>query len=125
MIKYLMIGVGGFLGAVARYWVGGLVYERMGVRFPYGTFVVNCSGCFLIGLILTILTERTHLHPKWRYLIPIGFIGAYTTFSTFEYETLMAVRDGQWVTGLLNVVLSVIVGFIFVWLGAVSGKVVG
>lgn len=122
MIKYLMVGLGGFLGAIARFWLGGYVYERMGTKFPYGTFVINISGCFAIGIIMSLLTERTHLSPNWRYLIPIGFIGAYTTFSTFEYETLMAVRDGAMMIAWLNVLASVIFGFIFVWLGIVCGR---
>ncbi len=117
-----MVGIGGFLGAIARFWVGGYVYERMGTKFPYGTFVINVSGSFVIGLVMSILTERTHLHPNWRYLIPIGFIGAYTTFSTFEYETLAAARDGAWAVALANVVLSVAFGFVGVWLGMVAGR---
>jgi len=121
-VKYIMVGIGGFLGAIARFWVGGYVYERMGTKFPYGTFVINVSGSFVIGLVMSILTERTHLHPNWRYLIPIGFIGAYTTFSTFEYETLAAARDGAWVVALANVVLSVAFGFVGVWLGMVAGR---
>jgi fluoride exporter len=122
VMKYLLVGAGGFLGAIARFWLGGYVYDRLGTRFPYGTFVVNCSGCFAIGIIMAILTERVHLHANWRYLVPIGFIGAYTTFSTFEYETLMSFREGAFVTGFLNVFLSVVVGFIFVWLGMICGK---
>ena len=122
MLKYLVVGVGGFLGAIARYMLGTYIGSRYGVRFPYGTFVINMSGCFLIGLILTLLA-RTTASQYWRYLIPIGFIGAYTTFSTFEYETLRAVQDGQVTTGLLNVALSVIVGFVAVWAGAAVGRV--
>jgi fluoride exporter len=119
-----MVGIGGFLGAIARFWVDGFVHRKMGTRFPYGTFIINISGSFLLGFIVTVLTERTHLNPNWRYLIPIGFIGAYTTFSTFEWETLGAIRDGQlWIAGL-NVILSVVVGFIAVWLGVVSGRYV-
>ncbi len=123
-MRYLIVGLGGFLGAVARFWIGGLVYDRTGTRFPYGTFVVNCSGCFLIGLTMAILTERTHLSPNWRYFIPIGFIGGYTTFSSFEYETLMAMRDGALMIGFLNLGLSVALGFICVWVGMMCGRAV-
>jgi fluoride exporter len=122
--KYMMVGIGGFLGAIARFWLGGLVYQKMGTKFPYGTFVINISGSFLIGFILTILTERTHMSPNWRYLIPIGFIGAYTTFSTFEWETFGAIRDGAFLVAGLNVGLSVVLGFIAVWLGMISGRFV-
>ena len=123
MLKYLIVGVGGFLGAVARYIVATYIGSRYGVRFPYGTFVINMSGCFLIGFIVTLLA-RTTASQYWRYFIPIGFIGAYTTFSTFEYETLRAVQDGQFTTGLLNVAFSVVVGFVAVWARAAIGRVV-
>lgn len=122
MLKYIAIGVGGFLGAIARYALGVYIGSRYGVRFPLGTLVINVSGSFLIGLILTLLA-RTTASAYWRYLIPIGFIGAYTTFSTFEYETLRAIQDGQVMTGLLNVGLSLVVGFIAVWVGASIGRV--
>lgn len=124
MGKYVMVGIGGCLGAIARFWLGGLIYQKMGTRFPYGTFVINISGCFLVGFMVTVLTERTHLNANWRYLIPVGFIGAYTTFSTFEFETLAALRDGQLLVAALNVALSVVVGFIAVWLGVIAGRVV-
>lgn len=119
-----MVGVGGFIGAIARFWVGSYIGARMGTRFPYGTFVINISGSFLIGFILTLLTAKAHLSPNWRYLIPVGFIGAYTTFSTFEFETLRSIQDGQFVIASLNVVLSVLLGFIAVWGGAVAGRAV-
>ena len=122
MLKYIAIGVGGFLGAIARYALGVYIGSRYGVRFPLGTFVINVSGSFLLGLILALLA-RTTASAYWRYLIPIGFIGAYTTFSTFEYETLRAIQDGQVMTGLLNVGLSLVVGFIAVWAGASIGRV--
>ena len=123
-MRYVIVGLGGFLGAIARFWVGGLIYDRMGTRFPYGTFVVNCTGCFLLGLAMAILTEKTHLSPNWRYFIPIGFIGGYTTFSSFEYETLMAMRDGALMTGFLNIGLSVALGFLCVWVGMICGRAV-
>jgi fluoride exporter len=122
LLKYLVVGIGGFLGAIARYALGIYIAGRYGVRFPYGTFVINISGSFLIGLIMVLLA-RTTASVYWRYLIPIGFIGAYTTFSTFEYETLRALQDGQFMAGFLNVVLSLVVGFVAVWAGTVIGRV--
>jgi CrcB protein len=122
LLKYVMIAMGGAAGAIARYLLGTYIGSRFGVRFPYGTFVINISGCFLVGMSMAVLS-RTMASPSWRYLIPIGFIGAYTTFSTFEYETLRAIQDGQLATGLLNVAMSVVTGFIAVWLGDALGKV--
>jgi CrcB protein len=124
LLKYVMVGIGGFAGAVARFWLGGYIGQRTGTKFPYGTFVINCSGSFIIGLVVTLLAERTHWSPNLRYLIPIGFVGAYTTFSTFEYETLRAFQDGQIVVAALNVGTSVIAGFLAVWLGVVAGRAV-
>lgn len=113
-------------------WYGGLLrrrrpicarsLHRWSLRAPLGTLIINVSGSFLIGLVLTLLA-RTTASAYWRYLIPIGFIGAYTTFSTFEYETLRAIQDGQLMTGLLNVALSLVTGFIAVWAGAAIGRV--
>lgn len=124
MVKYLMVGVGGFLGAIARFWLDGFVSERLGTGFPYGTFVINCTGSFLIGLVVTLFAERAHWNPNWRYLIAIGFIGAYTTFSTFEYETLRTIQSSEFLIGGLYVGLSVVVGFVAVWLGVVAGGLV-
>lgn len=122
MIKYIVVGAGGFLGAIARFWLGGVIHDRLGTRFPYGTFVINCSGCFAIGVIMAVLAGRTSVHPYWRLLIPIGFIGGYTTFSSFEYETFMAMREGALAVALLNVALSVVAGFLCVWMGMACGK---
>jgi CrcB protein len=122
MSKYLVVGIGGFLGSILRFWVGGYISQRMGARFPYGTFFINCTGSFLIGFVITLLAERGQWNPAWRYLIPIGFIGGYTTFSTFEYETFRSVQDGEILMASLNVCLSVVVGFVSVWLGVIAGK---
>jgi fluoride exporter len=123
-MKYLMVGIGGALGSVVRFWMGSYIGDRFGSRFPYGTFVINMSGSFLIGLVITVLADKTQSSGNWRYLIPIGFIGGYTTFSAFEYETFRLFQDGQILTAGLNVALSVIVGFVGVWAGAVTGRAI-
>jgi CrcB protein len=122
MMKYLWVGLGGALGSIARYAAGIWVYEWLGTRFPYGTFLINISGCFIIGLALTVLDSHMTLPHEWRLAIPIGFVGAYTTFSTFEYETLRAFQNGQASTAVLYLGVSIIVGFAAVWLGTVTGQ---
>jgi len=84
--------------------------------------VVNVTGCFLIGLIMTILTERANLNPNWRFALVVGFLGGYTTFSTFAWETYAAVRSGGFWIGLANVVGSVLLGYAAVWLGALVAR---
>ncbi len=119
MQKYLLIAAGGGLGSIARYWVGSTVAGRMGVRFPYGTLLVNISACLVIGFTLTYLGKRADLNPAWRYLIPVGFIGAYSTFSTYEWETLSTLRSGALFLAALYAIGSMICGLIAVWGGAV------
>ena len=117
-----MVGIGGFLGSVLRFWLGSFIGGRLGARFPYGTFVINVTGSFLIGMVLTVLATKAHWSSNWRYLIPIGFIGGYTTFSTFEYETFRSFQDGEVLLAGLNVGLSVVLGFLSVWLGVITGR---
>ena len=112
----MLIGCGGFIGALMRYFVGTWVTTRVPQSsFPWGTFVINATGSFLLGLIATLLAERVLQHPNWRLFVTIGFIGAYTTFSTFEYETLQL---GSSLQALLNLVGSVIAGYGCVWIGS-------
>jgi CrcB protein len=120
-----MVGIGGFVGSIARFWLGSYITYRLGARFPYGTFVINVSGSFLIGLAVTLLAEWSHWSANLLYLIPIGFIGGYTTFSTFELEAFRSLRSGDVLLSLLYVILSVTVGFLAVWLGVVTGRTMG
>jgi CrcB protein len=122
--KYLLIALGGALGSVARYWVGSTVAGRMGTRFPYGTFVINLTACIIIGFSLTYLGKRAGLSPAWRFLIPVGFVGAYSTFSTYEWETLSTLRSGAFAMAGLYAVGSLILGLVAVWLGAVLAEAI-
>jgi fluoride exporter len=122
--KYFYIAVGGALGAIARYWVGSAIASRLGAKFPYGTFVINISACIIIGFSLTYLGKRAELNPAWRYLIPTGFVGAYSTFSTYEWETLSSLRDGALSLAALYAIGSLVVGLVAVWGGAVLAEVI-
>jgi CrcB protein len=115
--KYLLIAVGGALGSIARYWVGSTVGGRMGTRFPYGTFVINLTACLIIGFSLTFLARRTALNPAWRFLVPIGFVGAYSTFSTYEWETLSILRGGAFLEAALYALGSLFLGLVATWAG--------
>ena len=124
MLKYLMVGIGGTLGSIVRFWVGNYIGSRWSVRFPYGTMVINITGSFLIGVSLAVLEAKAHWSPYWRYLVPIGFLGGYTTFSNFEYDTLRTMQDGQIALGLLYVTVSLVVGFAAVWGGVIAGRAI-
>lgn len=121
-MRYLLILLGGGIGSLARYVAGSAIMTRFGSRFPLGTMAVNVTGSFLIGLLMTLLTERWQPHPNWRLLLVVGFLGGYTTFSSFEWETFSAVREGGFWIGLANVVGSVAFGYAAVWLGALLGR---
>jgi fluoride exporter len=116
--KYLLIAIGGALGSIARFWVGSTVANRMGIKFPYGTLIVNLTACLVIGFTLTYLGKRADLNPAWRFLIPVGFIGAYSTFSTYEWETLATLRSGAFMLGALYAGGSLILGLVAVWGGS-------
>lgn len=123
MDRYLMVILGGATGSLARYMVGTAIMNRVGGRFPLGTVFINITGSFLIGFIMTLFTERLNPHPNWRLLLVVGFLGGYTTFSSFEWEAFGLVRDGARWFALLNVVGSVVLGYFAVWLGVVvAGK---
>ena len=117
MGKYLVVLAGAGLGGLARYVAGTWIMAKYGGRFPLGTFVINITGAFLIGVLMTLLTERFHPHPNWRLFLVVGILGGYTTFSSLEYETYQAVSDGERWLGLVYVAGSVVLGYLGVWLG--------
>lgn len=118
MDKYLVVLAGAGLGGLARYVAGTWIMAKYAGRFPLGTFVINVSGSFLIGVLMTLFTERLNPHPNWRLFLVVGILGGYTTFSSFEYEAYQSVRDGARWMGMLYVTGSVLVGYLGVWLGA-------
>lgn len=122
MQNFFIIGLGGFFGAIARYTVSLWIGQKWGRSFPLGTFAVNISGCFLIGLFMPILTERFLINPQWRLFLTVGFLGAYTTFSTFEYETGNLLKDGELAIAMMNIMFSVVVGFVALKIGELIAK---
>ena len=116
-MTYLLIGIGGFLGANARYVVAGCVTERYGASFPYGTLVINVSGSFLLGLFLALITDRFIVHPYWRLFFAIGFLGGYTTFSTFSFESFALLLERSFLLAVANMAGSVLLGQLAVLVG--------
>ena len=118
LINAVMVGSGGFLGALARYGLGGFVQRQVpGTTFPYGTLVVNLLGCLLIGLFAGLVESRQLLTPELRLFGLIGVLGGFTTFSTLGHETFTMVRDGLYLSAATNVGLQVVLGVTLVWLG--------
>ncbi len=122
MQKYLLIALGGALGSIARYWVGATVTNRLGARFPYGTLAINLTACVLIGFALTFLGKRAGMSSAWRYLVPVGFVGAYSTFSTYEWETMSLLQTGGFPTAALYAFGSLILGLAAVWCGMLAAE---
>jgi fluoride exporter len=115
------VGLGGFVGANARYLLGGWIATRFGTTFPYGTFVINITGSFVIGMIMGALDSHL-LSPTIRLAVAIGFVGAYTTFSTFTYETIRLLEDGSIMLATANVFGSVLVGLLATIAGLTAGR---
>src|ERR1051325_10557201 len=122
LINYLAVAGGGALGACLRYYMGGSVLSRTATPFPTATFVINVTGSFIIGFFLTLATERFQINPHLRLAVAVGFVGAYTTFSAFEYETARLVEQRDFLYAFLNVVLSFAIGFAAVWGGIFAAR---
>jgi len=118
------VGLAGAVGALSRYGLEGLIGERFSGAFPLGTFVVNMTGSFVLGLLFVLLTERTAVSPALRTSLTIGFVGAYTTFSTFSFETVRLIEDGAYGVAAWNVVATLALGLLGVWAGMSVGRAV-
>jgi CrcB protein len=122
MPKYFAVMLGAALGGAARYTVASMITARLASRFPWGTFVVNMTGCFLIGLISTFLIERVASPLTWGLFLVTGILGGYTTFSAFGWETVQLSRQGEHILALANLVGSAVAGYAAVWLGVILAR---
>lgn len=124
MLAYLLVAVGGALGSIARFWASGLVANRFGAAFPWGTLLVNISGSFLIGLFATVTAPegRWLVGPSGRTFFMTGFCGGYTTFSSFSLQTLTLAQEEEWLYAGGNAVLSLVLCLAAVWLGHLLGE---
>jgi CrcB protein len=123
LMPYLLVGVGGFIGANARFVVARVVGAMFETKFPLGTFVINVSGSFLLGVLGTVVAQRIMPGSEsMRLALGVGFLGAFTTFSTFEFETHALITDGSWLTAAMNMSASLFVGLLAVRAGIVVAK---
>ncbi len=125
MPKLLLIGIGGFCGACLRYLLSGAAYRWLSPSFPSGTLIVNVLGCFLMGVMVYLFEERQLLGPESRMLLMVGFLGSFTTFSSFEYETFELLREGDTLAAMWNIALNLVVGFGAVMAGWTGARTVG
>ena len=121
--KLLIIGFGGFLGSVSRFLLAKIIQEEANSSFPWGTLIVNILGSFIIGIIFALSVKNNLLSPMWRNFLAIGFCGAFTTFSTFSLDNYQLLANQQFVFSLLYTLLSVILGFIFLYSGIILVRV--
>jgi CrcB protein len=121
MTNYVLVIIGGGLGAAARYFVSGAVYRWLPADLPYGNLVVNISACFVIGVLMSSLQERFLIDPSLRVFLTVGILGGYSTFSSFSYETIELLQDGEVLRGALNVFASLVGGLgataVGLWVG--------
>ena len=121
---FLLISLGAILGANLRYWFGVWAGQRWGAGFPYGTLIINLAGSLILGFFLTVVTGRLLIDPRWRMFFAIGFLGSFTTFSTYTFESISLTMTGYWIPGLLNLFGSAILGGLAAILGVLLGRLV-
>ena len=124
MTRLLLVGLGGFVGTLGRYWLSGLIARRYGETFPYGTLVVNALGCFVIGFLFYFFYERSLTAPTSRTVIFIGLLGGFTTFSSYGLQTFTLLRDGEVLLALANIAASNVLCLVLVWLGFTLAKAI-
>jgi fluoride exporter len=123
MINTLFIFFGAGIGGIFRYWISNAIHWFLGHQFPYGTLIVNVSGCFLMGLLFVLIMERFNgIGPQLRSLLLIGLLGGYTTFSSFSIETINLFENGEWLRATLNILLSMILCIAATWVGVIGGR---
>ena len=122
MLQYLWIGLGGFVGANARYLLQVWITDRWGAEFPYGTLLANVGGSFFIAFFLTLVTGRMAITSEVRLFMAVGLLGGFTTFSSFSYETLRLVEQGDWWAAGLNMAGNTGLGLAGAWLGIFLGR---
>lgn len=116
MKTFLLVGIGGFAGSYLRYFLSVQIEQKILSSYPFGTFIVNIAGCFIIGMLYA-MTTRFNLAPEYRLFLATGFCGGFTTFSSFAYEGMTLLQDAQFLYGFLYAGLSLIIGFFAAWLG--------
>jgi fluoride exporter len=124
MQQAIWISLGAVLGANLRYWVTDSIANQLGKSFPYGTFIINLTGSLLLGLFVAVAGKSAGLDPRWRAFIAVGFIGAYTTFSTYAVDSVDLAMKGHWLLGLTNLVGSAILGGLMAFAGLYLGKLI-
>lgn len=122
MSNYLLIAIGGAAGAVTRYIIGTLAVNKLGFQFPYGTLFANVIGCFIIGLFMTLFTERFVMNPAWKLFITIGFLGGLTTFSSFSYESIKLLLAEQYLYSFFNITANMVIGFSATLIGIIIAR---
>jgi len=116
-VRIFLIALMGAAGTLARYWLQGIIQYRSGSNFPFGTLVVNLSGCLLLGFLAQLTFNRMIISPEWRIAMTIGFFGGYTTFSTFGWETAKMLQDGEWLHATVYVAASMVAGLLLTLAG--------
>ncbi len=122
--RLVLLAVAGSVGTLCRYWLGDIMHRLCGASFPWGTLTINVVGCLLFGFVWSLADERMLISPEARIVILTGFMGAFTTFSTYAFESAQMLKDADWLRAFANIALENVVGIAAVFLGFVSGRLV-